>query len=108
MLMKLTPTVLLATAACVTMVGCARVAGQVYNDLNDGIYLKIYGKSGVVIAYGDLPGRRRLVLLETSDMIDRIEYTVGPNQSCKIDQSTFTKDIAVGRDHIWRIHLQGC
>jgi hypothetical protein len=106
--MKLTSAVLLTAAACVMLVSCARVKGQIYNDLDGGIYLKVYGKSGAVIAYGELPGRTRLGLFETSGKIGRIEYTVGSGRSCQIDESTLRKDIAIGQDQRWRLHLRGC
>jgi hypothetical protein len=106
--MKLTSAVLLIAASCVMLVSCARVEGLIYNDLDDSIYLKIYGKSGAIIGSGNLPGQTWLTLYQTSDKIGRIEYTVGSGRSCQIDESTLRKDIAIGRDQTWQLHLRGC
>jgi hypothetical protein len=76
--------------------------------MNDDIYLDVYGKSDAVIAYGNLPAGKALGLKETGDMIVRIKYSVGSGQPCQIDQSALRKDIAVGQDKTWQLHLRGC
>ena len=99
---------LLVVAACTMAVSCEPMRGVIYNDLDVDIYLMIYGKSDSLIGQGELPGMRNLIMLEASDMIDRIEYTVGSGRACQVDKLTFRKEIRVAQDEVWELHLKGC
>jgi hypothetical protein len=76
--------------------------------MNDDIYLYVYGEADAVIVYGNLPARTWLHLKETGDMIVRIKYSVGHGRLCQIDQPTLRKEIVVGQDKTWQLHIKGC
>lgn len=107
---------LLSALVCVVLASCSRdsgdsgdsrVAGLIYNDLEGGIYLKIYAKSGALVDHGKVPGQKLVTMPETSDEIGRLEYTVDSGRLCRMDEPTLRREVQITHN-VWVLHLTGC
>jgi len=88
------------------LASCKSFKGEVVNNADEDVYLRIYDNRGKLGTYGEIKSQQNLTLNSDVDDIARMDYRYGNVQcSLRADQ---LKRIVQWDDGFWKIILKHC